>query len=237
MQISKPCIMAENKITRNGKYNIYKNDSVTRQIPKTDKPYHKMGQKIVLEGLVPGKTIFYFAAGKRDFTKSILSMDRAYSKLENNGVTKVNKNGKAIAYLKCPQLYVNYNGKVYPRHIHFLYWDKEDKKWEKDLYTQPVLCNVDKAFFKKYCKSAILICAESEKDFEKDHIEGSISLTYKKKWTSKEIIEKIKEIKPKYDGNKLVPIIIYCHKNHGEGECLYRKLDKLGFHNTMHYKW
>jgi hypothetical protein len=34
--------------------------------------------------------------------------------------------------------------------------------------------------------------------------------------------------------NKLVPIIIYCSGKMNEGMKLYKKLNKLGFYNTLH---
>lgn len=89
-----------------------------------------------MDNLEPNTRIFYFATRYRDFIKSIQTRAKAYSKLDNCGVANVNSEGVANIYLDCPQLYLNDDGKVYHRHLHYLYWNKEDKMWDNKLYTK-----------------------------------------------------------------------------------------------------
>ena len=78
---------------------------------------------------------------------------KAYGTLKNSGVVTTNQKGEVTIYLDCPQIYMNDDGKVYHRHFHFLYWDENKNTWDKNLYTQKIICDVDKKFVKKYLQS------------------------------------------------------------------------------------
>ena len=233
----KPCITCKNKPIKNGIYKAELQNFELKRLPKNNKEYHSIEntEEIRINGLLPNSIIFYFATSNRDFTKSIQIREKAYGKLENSGITKVNNKGESILHLKCPQLYMNDDNKVYSRHFHFLYWDVKKNNWNQNLYTHQILCNVNKNFVIKNIKKIILINALPSKYFNEKHIESSISLPYNKRYTEDYVIEKIKEIHPSYNGDKLIPIILYCKKNCNNAEKLYNKLNKLGFYNTMHY--
>lgn len=231
----KPCITCKNKPIKNGIYKAHLEHFTDKNLPKDNKCYHhKNGNKIIMLKLKPNKTVFYFATTERDFTKSINPQIKAYDNLKNSGVVRVNKDGEAVAYLKCPQLYRNVNDDVYSRHMHFLYWDDDKKLWDKNLYTQQILCNVNDAFVKKYTKKSIIIDARSSEYYNKSHVKSAVNLPYNKRWTEESVIEELKKGMKNYNGNKLVPIIIYCSKGNNYGDKLYHKLNKLGFYNTMH---
>lgn len=231
----KPCLTCKNKPIKNKIYKAHLEAFAEKNLPKDNKCFfNKNTSKIELSNLTPNKTIFYFATNERDFTKSIKPQIEAYDNLKNSGVVRINKDGEAIAHLKCPQLYVNTNGNVYSRHIHFLYWNDEKKMWDKNLYTQQILCSVDEEFVKINMKKAIIIDARSNDYYLKSHVKGSINLPYNKRWTEESVKSEFKKGIKNYDGNKLVPIIIYCAKGCSLSEKLYEKLNKLGFYNTMH---
>jgi len=231
----KPCMTCKNKPSKNGIFSSHLAEFADKNLPKNNKCYqNKTYNKINMSKLKPNKTVFYFATNERDFTKSIKSQIEAYDNLKNSGVVRVNKDGEAVAYLKCPQLYINMDGTVYSRHIHFLYWNDEKKMWDKNLYTQQILCNVNEEFVKKYMKKSVIIDARSSEYYNKSHVKGAINLPYDKKWTEESVLEELTKGMKNYDENKLVPIIIYCAKGCSAGNKLYNKLNKLGFYNTMH---
>ena len=230
----KPCMTCQNKPIKNQIFKAQLAHFSDKKLPKDNKSYHKDGHKIGISNIEPNKTIFYFATNDRDFTKSIKSQVEAYDNLKNSGVTKTNKEGDATMYLKCPQLYMNTDGNVYSRHIHFLYWDDKKEMWDKNLYTQQILCNVNEEFVKKYMKKSIIIDARTPQYYKKSHVKGAINLPYNKRWNEMSVLEELKNGMKNYDGNKLVPIILYCSKGCNSANKLYNKLNKLGFYNTMH---
>jgi len=233
----KPCITCHSKPIKNGIYKAEIQHFAEKQLPKDNKCYHrKESVKIVLSGLKPDKTIFYFAAEERDFTKSIQHRLKAYGKLLNNGVCHTNSNGNCSIYLDCPQLYINDDDVVYSRHFHFIYWDNKNLKWNTDLFTQQILCEVDNNFVLKHMKKSIVVDARLKEYYEKSHIKNAISLPYNKKWVDDIIFEEFKKSMKNYNNDKLIPIIIYCSKDHVDGHKLYTKLNKLGFYNTVHAK-
>jgi len=235
----KACMTCHKKPIKNGLYKAELQHFADEQLPVNNKKYYnKNANKIKISGLKPNKTIFYFATGERDFTKTIEPRLKAYGNLENSGVTHIDENGDCYIYLYCPQLYINYNGKVYSRHFHYIYWNDTKSDWNNNLFTQQILCNVNNDFLLKYMKKSIVIDARLFKEYEENHIESAISMPYNKKWTVPQIF---KEFKKRFNNgklvnNKLVPIIIYCSGRINEGIKLYKKLNKLGFYNTVHIK-
>ena len=228
--MNKPCITCNSKPIKNGYYKSELLHNFIKFIPQTSKLQHNdTNQKIKMEELKPNTIIFYFATKYRDFTKPIEIRSKAYSKLENSGIAKVNSKGEAIVYVDCPQIYKNDDGLVYHRHLHFLYLNIENKMWENNLYTQKVICNVDEDFVKKNLKKAIVIDALPIDHYNQKHIKGAHSLPFNKRWTEKDV-EKIT------GKNKLKPIIVYCwDKNCDAGDKVCKKLNKMGFYNVVHY--
>ena len=236
----KPCITCHNKPIKNGIYKAHLEHFAEKQLPPNKKHFHnKNSMKLKVKGLKPSSTIFYFATKSRDFTKRIQMRTKAYGNLSNSGVTHTNNKGEAIIYIKCPQLYKNDNGKVYSRHFHFLYWSEKNNRWNHNLYTQQVLCTVDKSFVKKHMKNAVIIDARFTKEYNQKHIEGAISVPFNKRYTDSDIFNKIKMSKigkTNKMNNKLVPIIIYCSKGCNASKKLSIKLNKLGFYNIKDYE-
>lgn len=228
--MSKPCITCQIKPMRNGYYKGELLQNFIKFVPQTNKLFHSdINQKITMENLKPNSRIFYFATKYRDYTKPIQIRSRAYGKLENSGVAKVNSEGVATVYFDCPQLYKNDDGKVYHRHLHFLYWDPVNKLWGKKLYTKKVVCDVNEDFVKKFMKKAIVIDALPTDHYNEKHIKSAHSLPYNKRWTNVDV-EKI------VGKNKLKLIIVYCwNKNCNAAEKVIEKLNKLEYYNVVHY--
>lgn len=218
-------------LVKNNKLNSYNEILLSKYLPKDNKCHcNKESRKIHLSGLKPNKTIFYFGAHERDFSKKLETQKKAYCKLENSGVARVNKNGEVNIYLDAPQLYINIDGNVYPRHFHYIYWSDSKNTWNKKIYTYELLTCLDKDNLDKIGKKVVLFDARSSELFDKKHINGFVSTPYNKNWTESSVISTIKN----YDGNKLIPILIYSGKNMDIAVKLYNKLNKLGFYNTMH---
>jgi len=232
----KPCLTCNTKPIKNGIYKANIQNFVLEKLPQNNKSFHnKINQKFKLSGLEPNKTIFYFGTDENDFTKKIKDQLNAYNKLKNSGVVKVDKNGDATLYLNCPQLYMDLDGNVYGRHLHFIYYNDKKMKWDLDLFTHKVLCNVNKDFVEKHIKKVVIIDSRSTEEYEKDHLKNAISFPYNKKISEEIVMEKIQSVKKNYS-HKLCPIIIYCN-SYDNGFKLYEKLNKLGFYNTVHYTW
>lgn len=216
---------------KNNTFNSYNEILLTKYLPKDNKCYcHKESRKIHLTGLKENQTLFYFGAHQRDFSKKLETQKKAYGKLENSGVARVNKNGEVIIHLDAPQLYINMDGNVYPRHFHYIYWSDTKNTWNKKMYTHELLTCFDIENLNKLSKKVVLFDARCEELFDKKHINGFVSTPYTKNWTENSIISNIKN----YDGNKLIPILIYSGKTMDVAVKLYKKLNKLGFYNTMH---
>jgi rhodanese-related sulfurtransferase len=216
--------------------------------PKGAKPFHKRGDKIVLENLKPNTIIFYFAPGQKAWTDISISLRAdAYGSLDNSGVTKSDKTGKATCYVKCPQVYRNpENKEIYSRHFHFIYWGANG--WERQLYSQQIFCDVSQEDVKKAIKKGthILVNALPASEYKKQHIAGSISIPTEE--ATKELVEeRILQVFSNYPllldafmKKKIsfteIPLLLYCYSHEcNAAASLKEKLDSLGFYNTWHY--
>ena len=217
--------------------------------PKTPKSYHKRGEKIILENVRPNTSIFYFAPHPKVWTDISISLrPDAYGSLENSGVVKSDKNGKAVCYIKCPQVYRNPENKtIYSRHFHFLYWG--DGSWERQLYSQQIFCDVSQEdVLKSISKGThIVVNALPEEEYKKKHIKGSISIPVEKaddeEYIENQILKKFTQyplivdafMKKKISFTE-IPFILYCYSPEcNAAERLKERLDSLGFYNTWHY--
>jgi rhodanese-related sulfurtransferase len=230
----KPCGTCKQISINHEIYNVNpeKLDSVVlKYLPKTIQIYHNhIGQNFKIHHLIPNQYIFYFATYSRDPNLSILHKDDAYGDLNNSGIALINTNGSASLHLECPQIYIFDDGKIYHRHIHFVYWNSKLKKWENNLYTHPILCIVNYHFVRKWHSSVKIVNALSRSDFQKNKIPNSVNLPYNELWNEKDV-KKILNIK-----NKHYPIIVYCmNKKCKAGESVCKRLASLGFYNIYHY--
>ncbi len=229
----KPCATCSTKPLKKGIFKAILKDFVKKNLPKSTKSYcNKKGYKIEMTGLKPNSTIFYFGSQSRDFRKSIQMRNVAYGKLKNSGVTKSDSKGNATFYLTCPQIYKEpIHKRIYSRHFHFLYYNSKKKSWNQKLYTHKILCDIHQADVKKYMlsKSVKIVDALPSKYYAKKHIYKALNMPYNKTYT-------LSTVQKKLGKNKNVPIIVYCYSPKcNAAEKLATKLDKLGYHNILHY--
>jgi rhodanese-related sulfurtransferase len=230
----KPCATCSTKPIKNGIYKAHLKSFVKKNLPKSTKEYSnkKSGYKIEMSGLKPNKTIFYFGTDSRDFRKSIQMRDRAYGKLKNSGVTKSDAKGNATFYLTCPQIYKEpLHKRIYSRHFHFLYYNRVKSVWSEKLYTHKILCDIHREDVKKYMKTrnVKIVDALPEKYYREKHIYGALNIPHNKKISLSKVVKMLGK-------KKSVPIIVYCYSatcNAAEKVC--EKLDKMGYHNIIHY--
>ena len=158
----KACYSCEKKPIKDGIYKAHIEKFIFSKIPKDNKHFHKVGSPSkIISGLKPDTCIFYFGTKERLFTSPLKKFEDAYGNLVNSGCTKTDSKGNAKIFLNCPQLYISLDGKVYNRHLHFIYWDEKNKIWSKTLFTQPLTCNVDKEFVEKHRRNTLLIDASN----------------------------------------------------------------------------
>ena len=232
----KACYSCSSKPTKNGVYKSELEHFIFSQIPKDNTHYHKIGAPSrMIENLRPNTCIFYFASTKRPIISPLKKFEDAYGRLKNSGVTRTDSKGKAKFFLECPQVYKSLSGKVHERHLHYLYWNEKSKSWNQNLYTQPLICNVNQEYVKKYMSKALLIDALPEKMYENKHIKGAYNLPVNKR-TTQEDVEKI--VKKRFNKtSKHIPIIIYCYNAQcNAGEKVLKRLNKLGYNNIVHYE-
>ena len=155
-------------------YNYYLiEDFIFSKIPNNNKHYHKIGAPSKeISGLKPNTCLFYFGTQKRLLTSPLKKFEDAYGNLKNSGVTRTDAKGNAKIFLDCPQIYISLNGNVYNRHLHFMYWNEKKNEWDKNLYTQPLLCHVDNDFVEKHSKKCLVIDALPKEYYDKKHIKG-----------------------------------------------------------------
>jgi hypothetical protein len=156
---------------------------------------------------------------------------------DNGGVTKTNKDGKAILRIKCPK---SYNDGL--PHVHFLIATSNGQQWISNIYTMIVTCKLNKKEMKIAVKNKthLVIDALPEKFYNKRHIKNAINLSYQKaeRLSITQIRKHIKQLCTGFKRYKLLktPIIVYGYSK----ECSAPKrlatiLNNAGFTNVKLY--
>ena len=199
--------------------------------------------------------IYYYAADSKDDKNclDIKYVKDAYGNYSNKGVVKTDIKGIAKLNLKCPQSYYVDKDNYFISHIHYLISDKDNKKWLKTLYTERIICNIQKEELKELIKKgcAVIINSLPFHEFIKDRINNSISLPYDivksgkisekqiKSYLSNMIINYPKIynlLKNKKIKLENIPMIVYCYdKNCNASDILIENLVKIGFTNIKEY--
>ncbi len=199
----------------------------------------------------PGRHVFYYAAQpKKDPLLKFTAPGKAYDKLQNSGLSKIDKDGNIIFHLKCPQNYLE-KGMWYP-HVHFVISNSSCTKWMPHLYTRLVLCPVDKTFIKHAIQTDkyMVFNALPMEEYIKDHIPSSFPLPYNTlgKLNDNQIIHYIKEMSIHHRSisnyvykNKEnifhIPIVVYCYNKKCDASIkLIQRLWKIGFRNVKEYE-
>ena len=233
----KACYSCDKKPIKDSIYKAHTEKIIFNKLPKDNKHYHKVGAPSkVISGLKPDTCFFYFGTNERLFTSPLKKFEDAYGNLKNSGCTRTDSKGNAKIFLNCPQIYIALNGKVYNRHLHFIYWDEKNKMWSKTLFTQPLICHVDKEFVEKHRKKALVIDALPEEMYDKKHIKGAVNLPYNKKWTENDL-KKLIEMKKMNIKNKQIPIIVYCYNQKCTASIkVIHRLNKMGYYNVVDFE-
>ena len=183
---------------------------------------------------------------------------KAYSKFENYGISKVDKNGDTILYFNCPQVYKtkekNKNHKeTFYRHIHFSFSSKSNSRWLSTVYSKIVLCDLtlEETLKQNNSNSIILLNTLPASEYAKGQIPHSYNLFYKdiQKMTTNDLINwfriVLKDNNPRlYDlilSNKLayyeLPLVVYCgNRNCNLSDKAAVELQKKGFVDVREYK-
>ena len=177
---------------------------------------------------------------------------KSYGDESNNGLSKVDKDGKALLTLNCPKLYKE-EDTLFPRHVHYTVLTK-DKVWSTNIGTLEVMCKVPFKLMKEIQekRTYMIMNALSKESYDENHIPNSIlchheSLDGLKKQKKTGIIKKLinenlsafPSVKKfvKDSGNiKEVPIIVYCASEECDASSkLVEHLYSCGFFNVMEY--
>lgn len=212
--------------------------------------------RVIVDGLTPGKKVFYFATTGADpiSDNKILLRGPSYDKLQNSGVVIVGDNGTAVFKVNCPRVYMNpENHRAYPRHVHFVYEAHRNqtpdmKPWALKLYTRKIFCPVTVGTLNHALKThaAVVIDALPAEYYSKEHIKGAANIPHDHLHDidAKTVEAVLKTQNPtlfsahaKAGTVKHIPIILYCYSPEcNAAEHLKEHLDRLGFVNTWHYE-
>jgi len=203
--------------------------------------------------------LLYYWGSKEMFSNKNLEYPDSYvvnqhgknTGITNDGLVKLDNKGDCSIKLDCPQPYKD-DGVSYMPHIHFLISDKNMTKWNNEMFTQNVLCDVKKRQVEEHItkKNRLIINALSSEYHKKAKIDTSFNLFYKdaQKMSSIQLKNKIKSfikqdlhLQKYIKINKLklteVPILVYCYDNTcSSGNDLAMELFKVGFVNILDYK-
>ena len=101
-------------------------------------------QKIQIDiGKKYANCLLYYFASKQMHNNLLTEFPKSYQGSNNNGLVKLDLNGKSCVYLDCPQPYKE-DGNSYVSHLHFIVSDKSMKKWDTKLGIQAIVCNISK---------------------------------------------------------------------------------------------
>ena len=194
--------------------------------------------------------LIYYWGSKEMFDNLNLEYPDSYIDSMNNGLMKLDKHGCCEVSLNCPQPYKD-KGESYISHIHIIVSDKKMSRWKKQMYSQNVLCFIDRTTVNHHIKKGdrLLINALPKEYFEKAKLPDSFNLDYslaknmsepKLKKQVKDMVSSHKTIKKMMTHLKLklteVPIIVYCYdKKCDASHRLANELYRAGFTNIIDY--
>ena len=200
--------------------------------------------------------LLYFFASKQKESIHHSKYPLGYKNSANNGLVKLDKNGRATIKLDCPQHYKDKHffkncKQGYMSHVHMLLSNNKMDKWLNKLYTQSVLCTIEKKEVKRAVKknTSLIINALNESEFNKNSVPKSFNLYHKdaSNMSPKEIKRSVMTMignhpdlfkNLKCDKVDLfdTPIITYCYSNSCKADHhLAMELLRAGFSNVVIY--
>jgi len=230
-------------------------DSVKTMLPKYPTRYDQE-VKIDLGKLNKHRVLLYWAT-RPSSSLEVSGAKSAYGKFENNGIVKLDKEGKGVLRMECPQIYKTKrkNSKKeesFYKHFHYVFGNEKSGEWLPTLYTHLIICNrsIDYVYKELNKGTSVLINALPAEYYGKDHIPNSYNLHHKqvKQMSIKElqkwlyyVIEKhypvIDEmLKSKKIDITEVPIIGYCaHEKCNASDMMEKELLKKGMLRVDNY--
>lgn len=190
-----------------------------------------------LSDLRPHEWIFFFAAQASEVFEPLAppypERQMAYGHLANSGMIQTNDDGTAHFWIYCPTLYLVEHGRVFGRHLHFVYYDMREQTWEREIYTYPLFCDVSLSRAQRWIrqKKAVWINALPGAN-DDDTIPGSLRLPFNENYTR----EDLNFCFGRHGIQWFDRLIIFCKNGHcTAAQKLKEQLDTLGFVNTFHF--
>ena len=213
------------------------------------------------------RLLYYFSA-KSIETPGKKIYPNVYKNSTNNGLLKLDNEGKGVVYVYCPSTYcdkvpktISKNSNVmtqYINHIHMIVSDKNMSRWEDNMFTQNVLCKINKEDYLRRVRLGVSVVINAlDKEYNIPGTDGNILYKDAQKMKPDQLRKLVmyiaisKSIKHK----KLInlknvhnmPLIVYCHNpkcdaakllteelyNAGFNEILYYNGGFLGYHNRL----
>lgn len=228
-------------------------------------PYHlpilgrKTGDQTVEVNLgkkYKNRLIYYFGTRPSKMQISKLYPD-AYRNSNNNGLMLLDNEGKCRVYMDCPLHYKDVPPKGvkseekqgYATHLHILVSNSKMDKWEDDMFTQSVLCKIDKYQYNYHkVKGNRVIINAIDKKYNIPGTYGSIDYQGAKVMTPSQLRNKVKSLVEYKLGSKCsilnidkhniidTPLLVYCHNPKcSAAKELVTSLYKAGFYNILYY--
>jgi hypothetical protein len=200
---------------------------------------HASKVDVFLQHVRPHTWIFFFAAQASEIFEPLAppfpERQVAYGHLSNSGMVQSGKDGTVHFWIYCPTLYTVEDGKIFGRHLHFVYYDARSQTWERDVFTYPLFCDVSYSRAQKWVdrhKAVWINALPGDVDNEDATIPGSLRLPYNEEFTEEDVAFFFQ----RHGIQKLDRLVLYCWN----AQCtaasdLKEKLDNLGFVNTFHY--
>ena len=203
------------------------------------------------------KYVYYYCANKKetsDCLTSFSSKDVYGDGFSNRGVVKCDNEGIANIKFMCPQAYyVNDKDTLHLPHLHYFISDKENKKWNEKLYTERIICDLNKKQLTDIINNqcALVFNALPFHEYMKGRIPKSLPVPYdimtNDKVTKSQFMEYVRDmlvhypkINKKVVDKKLkienIPIVVYCYNDKCEASSiLIEKLIEMGFIDIKEY--
>ena len=166
---------------------------------------------VEVRNLKPNKRIFYFAANPSKNPRRVIPHTEAYTGLRNSGTAISSDEGIAYIHIHCPQVYVNEDGNIYPRHFHFVYVDGKKGNIGNErmprLHTRHVSC----------------VAVSKPRGFV--HVDADVHTSHTKTYIRKSVLNDVSETQP-----------IAISGSQTNAERMKRALDALGYRNTIYIR-
>lgn len=201
--------------------------------------------------------VYYYCADKKESKQCLTSFsaeDVYGDGFNNRGVVQCDEHGNAKLKFRCPQAYyVDDKDKLHLPHVHYFISDFKNKKWNEKLFTERIICDVNKQQLTEMIKNkcAVVINALPYQEYMKARIPNSIPIPYdivvKGEISKKQLVNYLREMLVHYPKiNKQVqsgkmkiehiPMVVYCYYKKCDASMqLIEKMIDMGFVDLKEY--